>query len=154
MGVRRDRVRGLAYAFYVNDFSVLYVAQNSNSALPTFYRFAAVWGAHEGSLLLWLLVLATWTLARRGVQPQPARTFAARVLGVLGFVSVGFLLFILFTSNPFERLLPAAVDGRDLNPLLQDPRSRFIRRCSTSVTSVSRWRSRSPSRRCSKASST
>jgi cytochrome c-type biogenesis protein CcmF len=110
----------LSYAFYVNDFSVLYVAQNSNSALPTFYRFAAVWGAHEGSLLLWALALATWTLAVAAFSRNLPDTFAARVLGVLGFVSIGFLLFILLTSNPFERLVPAAVDGRDLNPLLQD----------------------------------
>jgi cytochrome c-type biogenesis protein CcmF len=110
----------LSYAFYVNDFSVLYVAQNSNSALPTFYRFAALWGAHEGSLLLWALAIATWTLAVAALSRHLPDTFAARVLGVLGFVSVGFLLFILFTSNPFARLVPAAVDGNDLNPLLQD----------------------------------
>jgi cytochrome c-type biogenesis protein CcmF len=110
----------LSWAFYKNDFSVLYVAQNSNSALPTFYRFAAVWGAHEGSLLLWALALATWSIGVSvGSRSLPA-TFAARVLGVLGIVSVGFLAFVLFTSNPFERLLPAAVDGADLNPLLQD----------------------------------
>jgi cytochrome c-type biogenesis protein CcmF len=110
----------LSYAFYRNDFSVLYVAQNSNSALPTFFRFAAVWGAHEGSLLLWALALVTWTLAVAAFSRDLPATFAARVLGVLGFVSIGFLLFILFTSNPFARLVPAAVDGRDLNPLLQD----------------------------------
>ena len=110
----------LIHAFCVNDFSVKYVASNSNSALPMFYRVAALWGAHEGSLLLWICVLAVWSLAvslRSGKLP-PA--YAARVLGVLGFVSFGFLLFMLATSNPFERLIPAAVDGRDLNPLLQD----------------------------------
>ena len=99
---------------------MLYVAQNSNSALPAFYRFAAVWGAHEGSLLLWALALATWSLAVAAFSRQLPESFAARVLGVLGVVSVGFLLFILLTSNPFERLMPAAADGRDLNPLLQD----------------------------------
>jgi cytochrome c-type biogenesis protein CcmF len=111
----------LAWAFYSNDFSVLYVASNSNSELPTFYRFAAVWGAHEGSLLLWLFVLAIWTLAVAIFSRNMAPQFTARVLGVLGLISFGFALFILATSNPFERLLPAAADGRDLNPLLQDP---------------------------------
>ena len=111
----------LSYAFYVNDFSVLYVAQNSNSALPTFYRFAAVWGAHEGSLLLWLFVQATWTLAVAAFSRNMPHGITSRVLGVLGIVSAGFALFVLTTSNPFERLLPAAADGRDLNPLLQDP---------------------------------
>ena len=110
----------LAWAFQRNDFSVLYVAQNSNSALPAFYRFAAVWGAHEGSLVLWALALATWSLAVAAFSRQLPESFAARVLGVLGVVSAGFLLFILLTSNPFERLTPAWEDGRDLNPLLQD----------------------------------
>ena len=110
----------LAWAFQRNDFSVLYVAQNSNSALPAFYRFAAVWGAHEGSLVLWALALATWSLAVAAFSRQLPESFAARVLGVLGVVSAGFLLFILLTSNPFERLTPAAADGRDLNPVLQD----------------------------------
>jgi cytochrome c-type biogenesis protein CcmF len=110
----------LVHAFVINDFSVLYVAQNSNSALPVFYRVAALWGAHEGSLLLWIMVLGLWTIAvalRSGRLPV---AYAARVLGVLGVVSFGFLLFMLATSNPFLRLDPAAVDGRDLNPLLQD----------------------------------
>ncbi len=111
----------LSWAFYKNDFSVLYVASNSNSELPTFYRFAAVWGAHEGSLLLWALALSTWSVAVGALSRSLPETFAARVIGVLGIVSIGFLSFILFTSNPFERLVPAAVDGRDLNPLLQDP---------------------------------
>jgi cytochrome c-type biogenesis protein CcmF len=111
----------LCWAFYKNDFSVLYVASNSNSELPTFYRFAAVWGAHEGSLLLWALALATWSLAVGVFSRNLPETFAARVLGVLGVVAIGFESFILFTSSPFERLIPAAVDGRDLNPLLQDP---------------------------------
>ena len=111
----------LSWAFYKNDFSVLYVASNSNSALPTFYRFTAVWGAHEGSLLLWALALSAWSVAVGIWSRDLPETFAARVLGVLGFVSIGFQLFILLTSSPFERLVPAAVDGRDLNPLLQDP---------------------------------
>jgi cytochrome c-type biogenesis protein CcmF len=111
----------LSWAFYKNDFSVLYVANNSNSELPTFYRFTAVWGAHEGSLLLWALALSTWSVAVGIWSRDLPETYAARVLGVLGFVSIGFQLFILLTSSPFERLVPAAVDGRDLNPLLQDP---------------------------------
>jgi cytochrome c-type biogenesis protein CcmF len=111
----------LAYVFYQNDFSVLYVAQNSNSELPTFYRFAAVWGAHEGSLLLWLLVQSTWALAVAAFSGNMPQQMTSRVLGVLGLISAGFALFILFTSNPFLRLWPAAPDGRDLNPLLQDP---------------------------------
>ena len=111
----------LCWAFYKNDFTVLYVANNSNSELPTFYRFAAVWGAHEGSLLLWALALSTWSLAVGVFSRGLPETYAARVLGVLGIISIGFQLFILLTSSPFERLFPAAVDGRDLNPLLQDP---------------------------------
>jgi cytochrome c-type biogenesis protein CcmF len=111
----------LAYAFYVNDFSVLYVAQNSNSQLPTFYRFAAVWGAHEGSLLLWLLVLAAWTVAVAAWSGNIPQQMSTRVLGVLGVISFGFASFILLTSSPFERLWPAALDGSDLNPVLQDP---------------------------------
>ncbi|MEQ1581476.1 MAG: cytochrome c biogenesis protein CcsA, partial [Steroidobacteraceae bacterium] len=110
----------LAYSFYINDFSVLYVASNSNSALPTFYRFTAVWGAHEGSLLLWLLVTSTWSIALAAFSKQLPLPYASRVFGVLGIISAGFALFILTTSNPFERLIPAAADGRDLNPLLQD----------------------------------
>ena len=111
----------LTYAFYVNDFSVLYVAQNSNSQLPVFYRFAAVWGAHEGSLLLWQLILAIWTLAVLACSSNLPQAVTGRVIGVLGLISAGFALFILTTSSPFERLWPAALDGRDLNPLLQDP---------------------------------
>src|SRR5215471_1374496 len=111
----------LVTAFVGNDFSVVYVAENSNSALPLFYRVTALWGAHEGSLLLWILLLAAWTVAvALGSGRLPSR-FAARVLGVLGVVSFGFLLFTLATSNPFLRLDPPAPDGRDLNPILQDP---------------------------------
>jgi cytochrome c-type biogenesis protein CcmF len=111
----------LAYAFINNDFSVLYVTSNSNSALPIQYRFAAVWGGHEGSLLLWTLMLSVWSLAVTLFSRHLPDAMVARVLGVMGLVSLGFLLFMLLASNPFERLLPAADDGRDLNPLLQDP---------------------------------
>jgi cytochrome c-type biogenesis protein CcmF len=111
----------LAYSFITNDFSVLNVATNSNSMLPMNYRLAATWGSHEGSLLLWSLMLALWTVAVTLFSRQLPRELRARVLGVMGFISVGFLLFMLVTSNPFERLFPTPVDGRDLNPLLQDP---------------------------------
>lgn len=111
----------LAYAFLANDFSVLYVAQHSNSQLPGEYRFAAVWGGHEGSLLLWAFILSVWTAAVAAFSKHLPDEMVARVLGVMGLISVGFLMFMLFTSSPFERLLPAATDGRDLNPLLQDP---------------------------------
>lgn len=111
----------LVAVFVQNDFSVEYVAANSNSALPMVYRVAAVWGAHEGSLLLWAWMLVAWSLAVSLFSRSLPEAFAARVLGVLGIVSVGFLAFTLFTSNPFLRLDPAAPDGRDLNPLLQDP---------------------------------
>ncbi|MEW6312906.1 MAG: heme lyase CcmF/NrfE family subunit [Pseudomonadota bacterium] len=111
----------LAYAFLNNDFSVLYVATNSNSHLPTIYRFSAVWGGHEGSLLLWVEMLVIWMLAVTLFSRHLPQEMVARVLGIMGLISVGFLLFMLTTSNPFERLIPAAVDGRDLNPLLQDP---------------------------------
>jgi cytochrome c-type biogenesis protein CcmF len=111
----------LIAAFVQNDFSVDYVEKNSNSALPLAYRVAAVWGAHEGSLVLWAWILSCWTLAVALLSGALPRQFTARVLGVLGLVSTGFLLFTLATSNPFLRLIPAAPDGRDLNPLLQDP---------------------------------
>ena len=111
----------LMAAFVQNDFSVLYVVQHSNSLLPLPYRMAAVWGGHEGSLLLWALMLALWTLAVAVLSNQLPDAMIARVLGVLGLVAAGLLLFILATSNPFARLLPAAAEGRDLNPLLQDP---------------------------------
>jgi len=111
----------LGWSFYVNDFSVLYVAEHSNSLLPTVYRLAAIWGGHEGSLLLWMFMLSCWTVAVATLSRTLDETMVARVLGVLGLVATGLLLFVLFTSNPFERLLPAAQEGRDLNPLLQDP---------------------------------
>ncbi len=111
----------LAYAFVVNDFSVLYVAQHSNSQLPVMYKISAVWGGHEGSLLLWAFILTAWISAVALFSRHLPAEMVARVLGVMGLVAVGFLLFMLLTSNPFERLLPAAADGRDLNPLLQDP---------------------------------
>ena len=111
----------LAWCFVSSDFSVLNVAQHSNSKLPAHYRFAATWGSHEGSILLWVLMLSGWTFAVAVLSRALPERFIARVLGVMGLVSVGFLLFILLTSNPFERLLPAAEEGQDLNPLLQDP---------------------------------
>ena len=111
----------LSHAFATQDFSLRYVAQNSNTLLPMVYRYTAVWGAHEGSLLLWALILAAWTAAVARFSQRLPMPVIARVLGVMGLVAVGFLAFLLFTSNPFERLLPAAVEGRDLNPLLQDP---------------------------------
>ena len=111
----------LAWSFVTNDFSVLNVASNSNSELPVQYRFAASWGSHEGSLLLWVLMLNIWTVAVTLFSRHLPRPMVARVIGVMGLVSVGFIAFELFTSNPFERLLPAAAEGHDLNPLLQDP---------------------------------
>jgi cytochrome c-type biogenesis protein CcmF len=111
----------LAHAFLSNDFSVLYVAEHSNSQLPSQYRFAAIWGGHEGSLLLWALLLSVWAAAVATFSKHLPEEMVARVLGVMGLIEAGFLLFMLLTSNPFTRLLPAAADGRDLNPLLQDP---------------------------------
>ena len=111
----------LTFAFVTDDFSVAYVAQHSNSRLPIYYKVTAVWGGHEGSFLLWVLMLSVWTVAvaifSRGI-PQ---AMVARVLSVLGMVAIGFYLFMLLTSNPFDSMLPFfPVDGRDLNPLLQD----------------------------------
>jgi cytochrome c-type biogenesis protein CcmF len=111
----------LAYAFLTSDFSVLYVANNSQLALPDHYKFSAIWGAHEGSLLLWILILSAWTVAVGRFSQDLSESFAARVIGILGLLSFGFLLFTLLTSNPFERIFPAPGDGADLNPLLQDP---------------------------------
>ncbi len=111
----------LTYSFIKTDFSVLYVANNANTALPLQYKISAVWGAHEGSLLLWVLMLAVWTFAVTIFSRSLPNDMVARVLGVMGFVSVGFILFTLLTSNPFERIFPVPLEGRDLNPLLQDP---------------------------------
>ncbi len=111
----------LTYAFVVHDFSVAYVATNSNTLLPAMYQFAAVWGAHEGSLLLWVLILGIWTVMVAVFSKSLPAVVISRVLAVMGWISVGFLAFLVFTSNPFERLLPMANEGRDLNPLLQDP---------------------------------
>ncbi len=112
----------LSWAFLHDDFSVAYVASNSNSALPWYYKFSAVWGAHEGSLLLWALILGGWTFAVSIFSRQLPEVMLARVLAVMGMISTGFLLFLIITSNPFSRLLPQMPsDGNDLNPLLQDP---------------------------------
>ena len=110
----------LTWAFIDNDFSVLYVAKNSNTQLPLIYLISGVWGGHEGSLLLWSLILSAWTAALALFSTNVPNVMRARVLGVMGLVSVGFLLFILLTSNPFDRLFPAIAEGSDLNPLLQD----------------------------------
>ena len=111
----------LAWSFYINDFSVLYVAEHSNSQMPVIYRLGAVWGGHEGSLLLWVFLLSTWIILVAQLSKALDEFMVSRVIGVLGLVMSGLLLFILTTSNPFERLLPAAQEGRSLNPLLQDP---------------------------------
>ncbi len=111
----------LTASFLQDDFSVLYVASHSQLALPIIYKISAVWSAHEGSLLLWVLILSTWTVAVARYSRELPEEMATRVIAVLGLLTVGFLLFTLLTSNPFERLWPAAADGADLNPLLQDP---------------------------------
>ena len=111
----------LAWCFYTNDFSVLYVAEHSNSQMPVIYRLGAVWGGHEGSLLLWVFLLSTWTILVAQLSKSLDEFMVSRVIGVLGLVMSGLLLFVITTSNPFMRLLPAAQDGRSLNPLLQDP---------------------------------
>ena len=111
----------LSYAFLVDDFSVAYVARNSNTLLPWYYKASAVWGAHEGSFLLWTLIMASWTLAVALRSAALPVAFVSRVLGVMGLLNVGFLAFLIFTSNPFERLVPMTpAEGSDLNPLLQD----------------------------------
>jgi cytochrome c-type biogenesis protein CcmF len=110
----------LASSFVANDFSVLNVATNSHSQLPAAYRFAATWGSHEGSLLLWTLMLGLWTVGVTWFTRSLPAEMVARVLGVMGAISTGFLLFMLLTSNPFLRLVPAPADGSDLNPVLQD----------------------------------
>ena len=132
MGVGRPAAQGqfffilfsyvcLTWAFIQSDFSVQLAATNSHSATPLMYKITGVWGNHEGSLLLWAMSLSLWTVAVTVFSRHLPDAFLARVLGVLGWVSAGFISFTLVTSNPFERLLPAVADGRDLNPLLQDP---------------------------------
>ena len=111
----------LTYASFTNDFSVLYVSQHSNTKLPDMYRIAAVWGGHEGSLLLWLTMLSSWMMAVSLFSRQLPDVMVSRVIGIMAWVAMGFLLFMLITSNPFERLASPPPDGRDLNPLLQDP---------------------------------
>ncbi len=111
----------LTWAFLHDDFTVAYVANHSQLALPSMYKVAAVWGGHEGSVLLWILILACWTVAVARYSKNLPDAFIARVIGVLGLLSCGFLLFALLTSNPFDRLAMAPPDGADLNPLLQDP---------------------------------
>ncbi|MGY1409477.1 heme lyase CcmF/NrfE family subunit [Luteimonas sp. A611] len=111
----------LTVAFVQQDFSVAYVANNSNTLLPLVYRYTAVWGSHEGSLLLWVLMLGVWNAAVALWSRSLPQVVSARVLGVIGLVAIGFLSFMIFTSNPFARLLPAPLEGHDLNPLLQDP---------------------------------
>jgi cytochrome c-type biogenesis protein CcmF len=132
MGVGRPAAHGqffflifayvcLTWAFIESDFSVRLAAANSHTDTPLVYKITGVWGNHEGSLLLWALALSGWTVAVTVFSRHLPEAFMARVVGVLGWISAGFVSFTLFTSNPFERLLPAATQGRDLNPLLQDP---------------------------------
>ena len=111
----------LTYTFISSDFSVKLAASHSHTQTPLVYKITGVWGNHEGSLLLWALTLALWTVAVSVFSRNLPEAFMARVLAVLGWISVGFISFTLFTSNPFERLLPAVAEGRDLNPMLQDP---------------------------------
>ncbi|GAB1394410.1 heme lyase CcmF/NrfE family subunit [Rhodocyclaceae bacterium] len=111
----------LTWVFYTNDFTVQYAAAHSNTQMPTMYRISAVWGGHEGSLLLWVFMLTGWAMAVALFSRQLPEVMVARVLAVLGLVAVGLLAFVLLTSNPFERMLPGAEEGRSLNPLLQDP---------------------------------
>ncbi len=111
----------LLASFVRDDFSVTYVATNSTRALPLRYKLAAFWGGHEGSMLLWLLILSFWMFAVSLFSRHLPLAMVARILGVMGLIGVGFLLFILLTSSPFDRLVPSPVEGRDLNPLLQDP---------------------------------
>jgi cytochrome c-type biogenesis protein CcmF len=111
----------LTHAFIVHDFSVLYVSQHSNLVQPLMYRISGVWGSHEGSLLLWALILSVWTIAVAVYSRNLPEVLMARVLAVMAMISTGFLAFMLFTSNPFERIFPMPADGSELNPLLQDP---------------------------------
>ncbi len=111
----------LTYSFIVHDFSVSYVANTSNTQLPLVYRISGVWGGHEGSILLWILILSAWTFLVAVLNRSVPLVLHTRVLAVMGGISVGFLLFTLLTSNPFERQFPIPIDGASLNPLLQDP---------------------------------
>ncbi len=111
----------LINAFLTNDFSVVYVAQNGNTLLPDVYKISAVWGAHEGSLLLWAFLLACWGVAIASFSRNLPLEMVARVLAVMGMISIGFLLFMLLTSNPFDRTFPVPSEGGELNPMLQDP---------------------------------
>jgi cytochrome c-type biogenesis protein CcmF len=111
----------LTWCFYANDFSVAYVANHSNSMLPLMYRISGVWGGHEGSLLLWVFMMVAWTYAVSQFSKGLDAAMVARVISVLGLVTVAFLAFVLLTSNPFDRMFPVPADGKDLNPLLQDP---------------------------------
>ena len=111
----------LTYSFITHDFSIAYVANNSNFAQPLLYRVSGVWGSHEGSLLLWILIQSMWSFLVSRYSKSIPNQFTARVLAILSWVNVGFISFMLFTSNPFDRMLPAPFDGRELNPLLQDP---------------------------------
>jgi cytochrome c-type biogenesis protein CcmF len=110
----------LVHAFLTNDFSVHYVALHGNTQLPLIYKISAVWGAHEGSLLLWALILSGWTVAVSRLSRKLPLEVVARVLSVMGMVAIGFMSFMLFTSNPFDRRFPVPLEGGDLNPLLQD----------------------------------
>ncbi|GIU33938.1 c-type cytochrome biogenesis protein CcmF [Shewanella colwelliana] len=110
----------LGYSFAVDDFSVAYVAHHSNSQLPIFFKIAAVWGGHEGSLLFWVFSLSCWAAAVAFFSKGLEEVFTARVLAVLAMITIGFTLFMVLTSSPFERLFPIPLEGRDLNPMLQD----------------------------------
>ena len=110
----------LAYSFAIDDFTLEYVAAHSNSQLPTFFKVAATWGGHEGSILFWLFTLSLWLVAFAFFSRKNDRTFSAQTLSLLGLICLGFAIFILFYSNPFGRAFPAPSEGRDLNPMLQD----------------------------------
>ncbi|MFN5792088.1 MAG: cytochrome c biogenesis protein CcsA, partial [Burkholderiales bacterium] len=111
----------LTWSFYFNDFYVAYVAGHTKNQIPNMYRLSAVWGGHEGSMLLWVLMLVSWAFSVSQLSKTLDSAMVARVLAVLGLITFGLLLFVLFTSNPFDRLFPVPPEGRDLNPLLQDP---------------------------------
>ena len=110
----------LIYSFLIDDFSVKYISDNSNSALPYFYKVSAVWAGHEGSMLLWCLILSFWMFLVSKSSESLDKEFRENFLSIMGFLNFGFLLFLIFTSDPFEKNLSVPIDGRDLNPLLQD----------------------------------